>query len=66
MSLPDGEPEDVGAYARENKQMLLRVLRHGSSRQTRAYAWAILDMGLSDPEIDELEAELKEIKEGVA
>lgn len=61
--MTDTQPTDVEEYARENKEMLVNVLRHGSDEMARAWAWAILDEGLSDPEFDTLEAEFDAVKQ---
>lgn len=55
----DNVPESTRRYARENKEMLERILRHGSSIEIRAYAGALLIRGLPDPELDQVIAELE-------
>lgn len=53
---------DVEEFAEENTEMLKRVLRHSSDEFARASAWTILDRGLDDPEIEQLERELEQVK----
>jgi hypothetical protein len=55
----DKVPESTKRYARENKDQLEYILRHGSSVEIRAYAGALLIRGLSDPEIDRVIDELE-------
>ena len=54
---------DIHAYVRENRESLIRVIRHSSNTYARACVWALLDAGLDDPEIEDLEDELQAIKE---
>lgn len=48
----------VDAFVAENREMLVRVLRHSNDAYARACAWALLDMGGDAPEIDQLQQEL--------
>ena len=52
-------PESTRRYARENREKLEYIVRHGSSVEIRAYAGALLIHGLSDPEIDRVIDELE-------
>ena len=52
-------PESTRRYARENREKLEYIVRHGSSVEIRAYAGALLIRGLSDPEIDRVIDELE-------
>jgi hypothetical protein len=52
-------PESTRRYARENKEQLEYIVRHGSSIEIRAYAAALLIRGLSDPELDQVIEELE-------
>lgn len=52
-------PESTRRYARENKEQLEYIVRHGSSVEIRAYAGALLIRGLSDPELDRVIDELQ-------
>ena len=45
-------PESTRRYAKEHREELEYILRHGSSVEIRAYAGALLIRGLSDPEVD--------------
>ena len=51
--------ESTRRYARENREKLEYIVRHGSSVEIRAYAGALLIRGLSDPEIDRVIDELE-------
>jgi hypothetical protein len=46
-------PESTRRYARENREQLEYILRHGSSIEIRAYAAALLIRGLPDPEVEQ-------------
>ena len=52
-------PESTRRYARENREKLEYIVRHGSSVEIRAYAGALLIRGLSDPELDRVINELE-------
>ena len=52
-------PESTRRYARENRDQLEYILRHGSSIEIRAYAAALLIRGLPDPEVDQVIDELE-------
>ena len=52
-------PESTRRYARENREQLEYILRHGSSIEIRAYAGALLIRGLPDPEVEQVIDELK-------
>jgi len=52
-------PESTKRYARENRDQLKYILRHGSSVEIRAYAGALLIRGLPDPELDQVIEELE-------
>ena len=52
-------PESTRRYARENREQLEYILRHGSSIEIRAYAGALLIRGLPDPEVDQVIDELE-------
>lgn len=55
----DDVPESTRRYARENREQLEYILRHGSSIEIRAYAGALLIRGLPDPEVDQVIDELE-------
>jgi hypothetical protein len=59
-------PESTCKYARENKEQLEYIVRHGSSIEIRAYAAALLIRGLPDPEIDQVIEELETGREVLA
>ena len=52
-------PDSTRRYARENREQLEYILRHGSSIEIRAYAGALLIRGLPDPEVDQVIDELE-------
>ena len=52
-------PESTRRYARENREQLEYIFRHGSSIEIRAYAGALLIRGLPDPEVDKVIDELE-------
>ena len=52
-------PESTRRYARENRDQLEYILRHGSSIEIRAYAGALLIRGLPDPEVEQVIDELE-------
>ena len=52
-------PESTRRYARENRDQLEYILRHGSSIEIRAYAGALLIRGLPDPEVEQMIDELE-------
>ena len=52
-------PESTRRYARENREQLESILRHGSSIEIRAYAAALLIRGLPDPEVQQVIDELE-------
>ena len=55
----DDVPESTRQYARENREQLEYILRHGSSIEIRAYAGALLIRGLPDPEVEQVIDELE-------
>ncbi|MCU4743430.1 hypothetical protein [Natronoglomus mannanivorans] len=54
--------EEIREFVKENREMLTRVLRHGNDGYARACAWALLDRGGSDPDLEKIEQELQELK----
>ena len=52
-------PESTRRYARENREQLEYILRHGSSIEIRAYAGALPIRGLPDPEVEQVIDELE-------
>ena len=52
-------PESTRRYARENREQLEYIVRHGSSIEIRAYAGALLIRGLPDPEVEQVIDELE-------
>ena len=52
-------PESTRRYAREHREQLEYILRHGSSIEICAYAAALLIRGLPDPKVQQIIDELK-------
>ena len=52
-------PESTRRYARENREQIEYILRHGSSIEIRAYAGALLVRGLPDSEVERVIDELE-------
>jgi len=53
--------EDYGSvdeFVAENREMLIRVLRHSNNEYARACAWALLDKGGDAPDLEQLQREL--------
>ena len=59
-------PESTRRYARENREQLEYILRHGSSIEIRAYAGALLIRGLPDPEVEQVIDELETGREALS
>lgn len=55
------EDTDVKQFARDNPEFLSRILAHGSS-EARGYALAVIANGATVEAIDEVQAELDEIR----
>lgn len=55
--------DDPEAWAEQNQDRIVRVLRHSNNPHARACAWALLDHVSEDPEIEDLERELKQLKQ---
>ena len=56
---------DVESFVEDNREMLERVLRHSNDSFARACAWALIDAGSNDPEIEQLQRELDALQEAV-
>jgi hypothetical protein len=56
----------ITQYAREHESDLRYILRHSNDPYLRACAGAILIRGLSDPELDTIEAELAAGREALS
>ena len=50
------------AFVDDNREMLVRILRHSNNAYARACAWAILDAGSDAPDLDTLQRELAAIQ----
>lgn len=55
--------DDVESFVEEHREMLERVLRHSSDPYARACAWALIDAGSSDPQVEELQKEIDALQE---
>lgn len=60
---PDADP-DPETYVRENKDTLVRIIKHGNDRWTRAMAMAALVEYGDDPDVDVVREELDRMKRG--
>ena len=54
--------QTIEEFARENHDLLSRVLRHGNDEFARAAAWTILDRGLDAPEMERVKREVEVIE----
>lgn len=45
---------DLETYVDENYDRIVRVLRHSQDSYARGCAWALLDVALSEPELDKV------------
>jgi hypothetical protein len=52
----------VEGYVADNREMLVRVLRHSSDSYARACAWALIDVAEDDPELTVLQQEFEALK----
>ncbi|MDJ1433546.1 hypothetical protein [Halostagnicola sp. A-GB9-2] len=55
--------DELREWVKENRDMLVRILRHGTDGYARACAWALLDRGASDPELEQIENELDALRQ---
>jgi hypothetical protein len=55
--------DDIETYVQENRDQIVRILHHSSDHFSRACAWTLLDRGLPDPELAELQRELEHLLE---
>ena len=58
--------EDYGSveeFVEEEREMLVRVLRHSDNAYARACAWALIDAGSDGPEIERLKRELETLQQ---
>jgi hypothetical protein len=56
------DTSDPERYVRENRETLVRVIRHGSDEFARACAWTLLDEYADDVALEQIEAEFQRIK----
>lgn len=54
---------DIAGYEELDVDQLKRVIRHSGNSYARACAWVLLDQMLDEPEIEELEMELRSLRE---
>lgn len=54
----DVDPE---TFVAENREQVVKVIRHSSDPFIRACAWTLLDRYSDDPDLEELHEELEEI-----
>jgi len=55
IDVDDIDPEE---YVQENREEVIRVIRHSDDAFTRACAWTLLDRYTPDQDLDELHDEL--------
>ena len=55
--------DDIEQFVEENRESIKRVLRHSNNPYARACAWALLDAGSDDPDIEDLQRELNHLQE---
>ena len=55
--------DDVESLVEDNREMLERVLRHSNDSFARACAWALIDAGSDQPELEQLQRELDALQE---
>jgi len=55
--------DDVESFVNDNREMLERVLRHSNDSFARACAWALIDAGSDQPELEQLQRELDALQE---
>lgn len=60
--IPETDAE-LREWVKNNRNMLVRILRHGTDGYARACAWALLDRGASDPELEQIQNELDQLQE---
>ena len=60
MSLSETQP-DPETYARENKETLVRIIKHGNDQFVRSLALAVLIEYGDDPDLQELRSEIDQI-----
>ena len=53
----------VEAFVADNREMLIRVLRHSSDSYARACAWALIDAAEDDPELTTLQQEFEALRD---
>lgn len=62
----DTDHDDVEAFVDANREALINVIKHSSNSYARACAWTLLDAGSDAPELERLESELRELRQGGA
>lgn len=55
------EDIDPETYVRENRKLILQIIRSCDDPFTRASAWALLDRNTPNPDIDTLHEELDQV-----
>ena len=55
--------ENIDDFVDENRESIERVLRHSNNSYARACAWALLDAGSDDPELEDLQRELDQLQQ---
>lgn len=55
--------EEIEQFVDDNRESIERVLQHSNNSYARACAWALLDAGSDDPDIEDLQRELDQLQE---
>ena len=55
--------DDIDHFVDENRESIERVLRHSNNSYARACAWALLDAGSEDPDLEDLKRELDQLQQ---
>jgi len=55
--------DDVESLVEDNRETIKRVLRHSANPFARACAWALIDAGSDEPDLERLRKELDALQE---
>lgn len=53
---------DIDSFVDDNHDSIVRVLKHSNNAYARACAWALLDAGSDAPDLEDLEHELRTLR----
>ena len=57
------DDDELEQFVEANREELIRVIKHSANSYARACAWTLLDAGSEEPELEQLQAELTQIRE---